>query len=107
VVIEEATAGLTPKQVGKAKEATYSGFTSEALMEERLKDRSAWVAKYNSRGGAAASGISSEAALGDRVKVRYTTNWAPCDVWWWRARMDALIHALRTLPHSTWRPPWL
>jgi pSer/pThr/pTyr-binding forkhead associated (FHA) protein len=73
VVIEEATAGLTPKQVGKAKEATYSGFTSEALMEERLKDRSAWVAKYNSRGGAAASGISSEAALGDRVKDR--TEW--------------------------------
>jgi hypothetical protein len=34
-----------------------AGCTSEASMEERLKDRSAWIAKYNSRAGASGTEV--------------------------------------------------
>ena len=61
---------LTPKQVGTLNASMASGNTSEALIEERIKDRSAWIAAYNAKSGGGGGGMTSEAALGDRIQVR-------------------------------------
>jgi hypothetical protein len=61
---------LTPKQVGNLNASMAMGYTSEALLEERIKDRSAWIAAYKGKSGGGGGGMTSEAALGDRIKVR-------------------------------------